>query len=81
MSKLDRREFIGATSAAAAVALVPVPSLVVARPAESAVTGPLLDDWTIDDMFGDYPRYAQAIDFARPAQQRAARGFLGDGLE
>lgn len=69
---LDRREFISMSSAAAAVALLPLPSLVVAGPVANAVTGPLLNDWTIDDMFGVYPRYAQAIGFGRPAPEHVA---------
>ena len=64
---IDRREFIRAAAGTATVVLVPVPSLVAAGPVETAVTGPaLLSDWTIDDMFGVYPRYADAIGYGKP---------------
>ena len=63
---IDRREFIGAVASSAAVVLVPQPSLVAAGPVAHAVTGPeRLCDWTIDDMFGVYPRYADPIGYGR----------------
>jgi hypothetical protein len=59
----DRREFIGA---AVATAIVPSMSLIPASRA-AVVTGPdLLADWTIDDQWTGYPRYAEAIGCGRP---------------
>jgi hypothetical protein len=66
MTVLDRREFIVTAGAAAAVACLPV-ALAVAAP---AVGGTLpharLADWTIDDMWGVYPRPSEPIGYGRP---------------
>jgi hypothetical protein len=62
---LDRREFIAAAGAAAAV--VYFPAAAFATPAVG-VTEPkqALADWTIDDMWGVYPRPSEPIGFGRP---------------
>jgi hypothetical protein len=65
--KLDRREFIVAVGAVA-VAYVPLASSVQAAPGNGPAA--LLDDWTIDDMWGVYPRPSEPIGYGRP---------LGDG--
>lgn len=66
MSRIDRREFIAVVASSAGVVLVPAPSLVAAGPLADAITGPeRLADWTIDDMFGAYPRYADPIGYGR----------------
>jgi len=62
----DRREFLGA---AVATAALPVASLLPAGPVAAAVTGPeRIADWTIDDQWTGYPRYAEAIGCGRPRQ-------------
>ncbi len=60
---LDRREFIGTVGVTAVVALVPTvtPTLTTTGPATSGAAPQLLDDWSIDDMFGVWPRYADPI--------------------
>ena len=63
---LDRREFIVAAGAVA-VAYLPLAALVRAAPAVGAATHQeLLADWTIDDMWGVYPRPSEAIGYGRP---------------
>jgi hypothetical protein len=65
-SSLARREFIVAAGAIA-VAYAPLSALAQVEPATpQAATPVLLDDWTIDDMWGVYPRYAEPIGYARP---------------
>jgi hypothetical protein len=65
---LDRRRFLAASGGAALLAQAPLSVLAGA----DAVSAPeSLHDWTIDDMWGVYPRYAEAIGFARPAPGRA----------
>ena len=61
---VNRRVFLGSAAAASAVSLLPLPATAAAAPAAAA---PLLGDWTIDDMWGVYPRYADAIAYGRPA--------------
>jgi hypothetical protein len=63
---IDRREFIVTAGAAAAVACLPV-ALAAAAPAVGG-TAPQakLADWTIDDMWGVYPRPSEAIGYGRP---------------
>lgn len=59
---LNRREFLAAAAAATAAASLPVPALAAApidRPQP-------LEDWTIDDMWGVYPRYAEPIGYGSP---------------
>jgi hypothetical protein len=77
---LDRREFLGA---AAAVALTPAASLMPTGPVAAAVTGPeRLCDWTIDDQWNAYPRYAAPIGYGRrtaverPSVHPADEAFL-----
>jgi hypothetical protein len=66
LSAFDRREFLGA---AVATALLPATALIPAGPVAAAVTGPApLADWTIDDQWMGYPRYAEAIGCGRPRQ-------------
>ena len=68
---LDRRAFLVATSAMA-LAVAPLAQAVAAAlPQGGAIAAarqaaPLLDDWTIDDMWGVYPRPHEAIGFGRP---------------
>jgi hypothetical protein len=66
---LDRREFIVAAGTAA-VAFTPIASLVQAAPAVPAAAphADLLADWTIDDMWGVYPRPHEAIGYGRPRE-------------
>jgi len=63
---IDRREFVIAAGVTAAAAALPV-----AIGAESPVLGArtpaaTLADWSIDDMWGVYPRPSEAIGFSRP---------------
>jgi hypothetical protein len=74
----NRREFVTCVASAAGVALVPMPSLVVAGPVASAVTGPKLADWNVDDVFGGYPRYCEAIGYGRAAELHGAADPLQD---
>ena len=63
---LDRREFIAASGALAAVACLPV-ALAAAEPAVGDATPrATLADWHIDDMWGVYPRPHEAIGYGRP---------------
>jgi hypothetical protein len=63
----DRRELMLAAGAAAAVVYLPFASGSPPAPAAGATArGPLLEDWTIDDMWGVYPRYSEAIGYAPP---------------
>jgi hypothetical protein len=66
---LDRREFIVAAGAMA-VAYAPLAAIAHGEPALLAAQPVLLDDWTIDDMWGVYPRPSEPIGYGRP---------LGDG--
>jgi hypothetical protein len=64
---LDRRAFV--VSAGACVIAASLPALTIAAVGDAAVTGAAaerLADWSIDDMWGVYPRPAQAIGFGRP---------------
>jgi hypothetical protein len=64
---LDRREFIVAVGAVA-VAYAPLVALAqtVSPAAPSAAAPAFLEDWTIDDMWGVYPRPSEPIGFGRP---------------
>jgi hypothetical protein len=63
---VDRREFIVAAGATAAAAALPV-AIVSASPALGAqAAAATLADWSIDDMWGVYPRPSEAIGFGRP---------------
>ena len=67
-SGLDRREFIVAAGAIA-VAYAPLAAIVQAAAAPANAAQPvLLDDWTIDDMWGVYPRYSEPIGYGRPRE-------------
>ena len=72
-ARLNRRDFLQGAAAAAGGLGVSVSWAWVADPVGTAE--PLLarlDDWTIDDMWGVYPRYAEPIGYARPEAPRAA---------
>ncbi len=60
--KLDRREFVGTLSVAAVTAFLPL-TVGARHPTKSASSPELLSDWTIDDMWGVYPRYADPIGY------------------
>ena len=73
---LDRREFI---VAAGAIAVAYTPIAVAAQTASLPAAGAaavLLDDWTIDDMWGVYPRPHEAIGFGRPREDDELRAAL-----
>jgi hypothetical protein len=67
--RFDRREFIVAVGA---VAVAYAPLAAAAETALPAAAVPaaqqpaLLADWTIDDMWGVYPRYSEPIGYGRP---------------
>lgn len=62
----DRREFIVTAGAAAAAACLPV-ALAAAAPEVGETTQQAkLADWTIDDMWGVYPRPSEPIGYGRP---------------
>jgi hypothetical protein len=63
---IDRRELMLGAGAAVAVACIPFSSLAAAVPSIGAASRELLTDWTIDDMWGVYPRPHEAIGFSRP---------------
>jgi hypothetical protein len=63
---IDRRVFIGAGAAVCTVAALPLPALAASSADPAASTPNVLSDWTIDDMWGVYPRYADAIGYGRP---------------
>lgn len=66
--ELDRREFLASVvlvaGGIAVSAAVPWPRAAFGEPAPVR-----LSDWTIDDVWGAYPRYAEPIDYVpyRPA--------------
>jgi hypothetical protein len=64
---VSRRVLMGAAVAASAVSMLPLPASVAAAVASPFGKSPeRLTDWTIDDMWGVYPRYAERIDYGRP---------------
>lgn len=63
---LDRREFIVATGATMAVTYLPFAESVAATPVGATTPRELLTDWTIDDMWGVYPRPSEPIGYGRP---------------
>lgn len=78
--EVDRRQFVALAGGALTAALVPASSFAAVA---SAVTGPELStDWTIDDQWGAYPRYADSIGYGRPAAETVPgvdavdRGFI-----
>jgi hypothetical protein len=71
---LDRREFIGAAGAAICATVLPAPAAFgVASSGDPGWTSGLLDDWTIDDMWGVYARYSEAIPYGRPHRTETLR--------
>lgn len=71
---LDRRQFMLGLGAVAAASVLPLTVAAGgAGPAEPALT-----DWTIDDMWGVYPRYADRIPFGRQREESAARPAPAD---
>jgi hypothetical protein len=73
---LDRRQFLasvtlvtGGIAASCVVKWSPVRAADVAQP------NVLLSDWTIDDMWGVYPRYAEPIGYGRSSRE----GFAATG--
>jgi hypothetical protein len=76
---LDRRGFLGGAGGAVVAATLPAWSLVPAGPVAAAVTGPeLVGDWSIDDQWSGYPRYAEAIGGGRPEPARPPEVHLAD---
>lgn len=67
---LDRRDFLAGTGTALAVAALPTAAL--ARATQDGPPRELLTDWTIDDVWGLYPRYADAIGFGRVRASEAS---------
>ena len=66
-TNMDRREFVGLTGTAVGAALLPLPTMLMATPSvEPMSQKDLLIDWTIDDMWGVYPRYSEAIGYGQP---------------
>ncbi len=66
--RVDRREFIcKATLVAGGIAVTAAMPWPGGRAAGEPL-GSLLDDWTIDDQWGAYPRYADPIGFGRRAE-------------
>jgi hypothetical protein len=61
----DRREFI---VAAGAIAVAYAPLAAMAQVAAPLAHPVLLEDWTIDDMWGVYPRYSEPIGYGRPRE-------------
>ena len=67
---MNRRDFLQRTALAAGGLTV---SVALPWVAEVGAAEPLLAelaDWTIDDMWGVYPRYAEPIGYARPETPR-----------
>lgn len=63
---LDRRRFvIGLAAGLATVKLVPATARAAVAPG-LAVSGETIGDWSIDDVWGLYPRYSAPIGFGRP---------------
>jgi hypothetical protein len=60
---LSRRVLMGTAAAVSAVSLLPLPASLAAV---GTIEARLLTDWTIDDMWGVYPRYAEPIAYGRP---------------
>jgi hypothetical protein len=63
---LDRRQFVAAAGAAAAVAVLPVTLAAPGAAVGGAARRATLADWHIDDMWGVYPRPHEAVGFGRP---------------
>jgi hypothetical protein len=63
---LDRREFIVMAGAAAAVVCLPVAFAVATPAVGEVIPQATLADWSIDDMWGVYPRPSEPIGYGRP---------------
>ncbi len=70
----DRREFIGTVAVTTVATLVPTlaTGVTTTSPATAEAVQGLLADWTIDDMFGVWPRYADPIPHGRILAEAAA---------
>jgi len=78
----DRREFMGTVGVTALTALVPTVAagLTTTGPAADRAAPELLADWTIDDMFGVWPRYADPIPHGHPLADGTAPDEPFDAL-
>jgi hypothetical protein len=81
---MNRRAFIGgAALAAGGIAVSTVLPWTSAPVGAEQPTLATLSDWSIDDMWGVYPRYAERIDYPRarrPATAAAAAAGSIDAL-
>lgn len=69
---LNRRRFMRAAGGTLAAAALPLTALGSARPPEPAAPSEKLGDWTIDDVWGAYPRYADPIGHGRSVAREPA---------
>jgi len=69
---LDRRRFMRAAGGTLAATTLPLTALAEALPTEASLRPERLADWTIDDVWGGYPRYAEAIGHGRMVKAEAA---------
>jgi hypothetical protein len=72
-SLLSRRKFLQAAGSGAVLTAMPLPLAAAAV----AVTAQM-DDWTIDDMWGVYPRYSEAIGFGKSKRAESTHLELVD---
>lgn len=91
-ASMERREFLGAASLAAggiafsaavpwAATAPPAAAASRAAPSVPAASAPgRLEDWTIDDVWGAYPRYADPIGFGRRPEESPAGAAAADPL-
>ena len=71
---MNRREFVGNVAVVAGGISVSAVVPWVSQPAAAVQPSPAtLSDWTIDDMWGVYPRYAEPIGYGRPGRQQETR--------
>ena len=63
---LDRREFVRSAGAVAAAVCLPVTMAITAPAVGTEAPLATLADWTVDDMWGVYPRPSEAIGYGRP---------------
>ena len=80
--RLNRRDFLHGAAVAAGGVSVSMTLPWLAGPVGAAE--PLLarlSDWTIDDMWGAYPRYAEPIDYPRPVAPRAASAAAAGSID
>jgi hypothetical protein len=77
---IGRRDFLAGSSVTLAAATLPT-VLRLRASIEPVEQLGLLDDWTIDDMWGVYPRYADPIGFGRvPPEPRPAVAAEDEGF-